>query len=84
MNPDEFEEYLGLQGGNLAAAAGFDHQEFYYGTEPQKNRDFTENSIGNEDVAEQQHHQAYDYNQRPDDSVSENPVVSAGMTEGDK
>ena len=46
MNPDEFEEYLGLQAdGNLAAAAGFDHQEFYYGTEPVKNRDFAEGSI---------------------------------------
>lgn len=59
MNPDEFEEYLGLQGGNLAAAAGFDHQEFYYGTEPQKNRDFTENSIGNTDSAAGAQHNNY-------------------------
>ena len=49
MNPDEFEEYLGLQSGNLVAASGFDHQEFYYGTEPKKNRDFAEGSIVSEE-----------------------------------
>ena len=59
MNPDEFEQYLGLQG----TGSGFDHQQFYYGTEPQRDRDFTEPELVQADEESQQ----------------SQPVVSAAM-----
>lgn len=75
MTPEEFEEYLGLQG----PSGGFDHQEFYYGTEPQPDREHMIDKF----ISESQ-------NMVEQDSNVNQPVVSAGAdlhhmyTEGDQ
>lgn len=65
MNPDEFEQYLGLADAAVQDTNGFDHQEFYYGTEPKKDSGVVDR------ILEAEHLQGID------DSYSHQPIVSA-------
>ena len=66
MTPDEFEQYLGLADGALPDTAGFDQQEFYYGTEPKRDCGVVDRIL-----------EAEQHLNGVDDSYSHQPIVSA-------